>query len=100
MTSLEYRQDVWHQKASVTSLPCRVVCVMIICLAALIQVRLVTYGWTDRRTDGHRVVAHTVLALRRAGKYMQVIKQLRKNNFVFTRSMSFMIKITTSTFMR
>jgi len=51
---VEFRGDLWHQKTRVTGLSCGVVCV-ILCLAALVELRLVT----DRQTDRHRPMAST-----------------------------------------
>jgi len=52
MTPVEFRGDLWHQKTRVPGLSCGVVCV-ILCLAVLVELRLVTDGRTDRRTEGH-----------------------------------------------
>ena len=54
---LEFRLVFWHQKTKVAGLPYGVVCV-ILCLAMLVQCRLVT----DRQTDEHITIAHTPLA--------------------------------------
>ena len=48
VTPVEFRGDLWHQKARVPGLSCGVVCV-IVCLAVLVELRLVTD--TDRQTD-------------------------------------------------
>jgi len=53
---VEFRGDLWHQKTRVPGLSCAVVCV-ILCLAVLIEHRLVSDGRTERRTDG-RTQAH------------------------------------------
>jgi len=54
---VEVRGDLWHQKTRVPGLSCGVVCV-ILCLAVLVELRLVT----DRRTERnrHRAMASTV----------------------------------------
>ena len=41
VTEMEFRRDLWHQKLRVPALSCGVVCV-ILCLAVLVQCRLVT----------------------------------------------------------
>jgi len=46
VTPVEFRGDLWRQKTSVPGLSCGVVCV-ILCLAVLVELRLVT----DRRTN-------------------------------------------------
>ena len=46
MTPVEFRGDLWRQKTRVPGLLCGVVCV-ILCLAVLVELRLVT----DERTD-------------------------------------------------
>jgi len=38
---VEFRRDLWHQKTRVPGLSCGVVCV-ILCLAVLVELRLVT----------------------------------------------------------
>jgi len=48
----EIRGDLWHPKTTVPGLLCGVVCV-ILRLAVLVELRLVTDGRTDRRTQGH-----------------------------------------------
>ena len=52
MTPVEFRGDLWQQKARVPGLSCGVVCV-ILRLAVLVEQRLVTDGQTDRQTQGH-----------------------------------------------
>ena len=49
VTPVEFRGDLWHQKTRVPGLSC-VVCV-ILCLAVLVEHRLVTDRQTDGRTD-------------------------------------------------
>ena len=61
MTPVEFRGDLWRQKTRVPGLSCGVVCV-ILCLAVLVELRLVTDGWTDR----HRPMASTADAYHRA----------------------------------
>jgi len=63
VTPVEFRGDLWHQKTRVPGLSCGVVCV-ILCLAVLVELRLVT----DRQTDGHRAMASTADAYHRAVK--------------------------------
>jgi len=58
MTPLEFRLDFWRQKIRIPWLSYGVVCV-ILCLAVLIQCRLVTGGRTDGRTDEHTTTAYT-----------------------------------------
>jgi len=41
VTPVEFRGDLWHQKARFPGLACGVVCV-ILCLAVLVELRLVT----------------------------------------------------------
>ena len=48
--SLEFRQDFWHRKARVSGLSYAVLNV-ILGLAILVQLRLVTDGQADKRTD-------------------------------------------------
>jgi len=55
---VEFRGDLWHQKTRVPELSCGVVYV-ILRFAVLVELRLVTDGQTDRRTDGHRAMAST-----------------------------------------
>ena len=55
-TPVEFRGDLWHQKTRVPGLSCGVICV-ILCLAVLVEPRLVTDGRTD--TDRHRPMAST-----------------------------------------
>ena len=50
MTPVEFRGDLWQQKTRVLGVSCDVVCV-ILRLAVLVELRLVTDGQTDRRTD-------------------------------------------------
>ena len=52
VTAVEFRGDVWHQKTRVPGVSCGVVCV-ILRLPVLVELRLVTDGRTDRRTQGH-----------------------------------------------
>ena len=54
MTPVEFRGDLWYQKTRLSGLSCDVVCV-ILCLAVLVEFRLVT----DGQTDGHRAMAST-----------------------------------------
>jgi len=54
VTPVEFRGDLWRKKTRVPGLSCGVVCV-ILCLAVLVELRLVT----DRETDGHRAMAST-----------------------------------------
>jgi len=49
MTPVEFRGDLWRQKTRLPGLSCDV-CV-ILCLAVLVELRLVTDGRTDRQTD-------------------------------------------------
>ena len=49
---VEFRGDLWHQKTRIPGLSSGVVCV-ILRLAVLVELRLVTDGQTDRRTQGH-----------------------------------------------
>jgi len=58
MTPVEFRGDLWLQKTRVPGLSCGVVRV-ILRLTVLVELRLVADGQTDRRTDGHRVMAST-----------------------------------------
>ena len=64
MTPVEFRGDLWRQKPRVPVLSCGVVFV-ILCLAVLVELRLVTDGRTNRQTDrqtdtdGHRAMAST-----------------------------------------
>jgi len=51
VTLVEFRGDLRRPKTSVPGLSCGVVCV-ILCLAVLVELRLVTDGRTDRQTDG------------------------------------------------
>ena len=60
VTLLEFYQDVQHQKATIPMLSCGIVCVML-SLAILIQHWFVRH--MDGRTDGHRAIAYTKLAL-------------------------------------
>jgi len=57
MTPFEFRKDFWDQKTGVPGLSCGVVC-MFLCLAILVEHRLVT----DTHTDRHTTIANTVLA--------------------------------------
>ena len=50
VTPVEFRGDLWLQKTRVPGLSCGVVCV-ILRLAILVELRLVTDGRTDGRTD-------------------------------------------------
>jgi len=50
VTPVEFRGDLWRQKTRVPGLSCGVVCVML-CLAVLVEHRLVTDRQTDGRTD-------------------------------------------------
>ena len=52
VTPVEFRGDLWHQKTRLPGLSCGVVCV-ILCLAVLVDLRLVT------DTDRHRPMAST-----------------------------------------
>ena len=55
---LSFRGDLWHQKTRVPRLSCSVVCV-IMCLAVLVELRLVTETQTRTQTYGHRAMAST-----------------------------------------
>jgi len=58
----EFHPDLWHQKTRVIpGLSCDIACV-ILCLSILIQYWHVTNRWTDRQTNGHMMIANTVLA--------------------------------------
>ena len=46
VTPVEFHGDLWHQKTILIGLSCDVVCV-ILCLAVLVELRLVTDGRTD-----------------------------------------------------
>ena len=50
VTPFEFRQDLWLQKTRVPGLSCGIVC-MFLCLAILVEQRLVTDTDTDRQTD-------------------------------------------------
>jgi len=50
VTPVEFRGDLWRKKTRVPGLSCGVVCV-ILCLAVLVELRLVTDRQTERRTD-------------------------------------------------
>ena len=52
VTPVEFRGDLWLQKTRVSVLSCGVVCV-ILRLAVLVELRLVTDGQTEGRTQGH-----------------------------------------------
>ena len=54
MTPVEFHGDLWRQKTRLPVLSCGVVYV-ILCLALLVELRLVT----DGRTDGRRAMAST-----------------------------------------
>ena len=54
VTLVEFRGDLWRQKTRLPGLSCGVVYV-ILCLAVLVELRLVTDGLTDR----HRAMAST-----------------------------------------
>ena len=58
MTRVEFRGDLWHQKTRFFEVSCGVVRV-ILCLAVLVELRLVTDRWTDTDTDRHRPMAST-----------------------------------------
>jgi len=51
---VEFRGDLWRQKTRLPGLSCDVVRV-ILCLAVLVELRLMT----DGQTDGHRAMAST-----------------------------------------
>ena len=51
MTLVEFHEDLWQQKTRVHVLSCGVVYV-ILCLAVLVELRLVTDRQTDGRSDG------------------------------------------------
>jgi len=62
ITQLEFRRNFWLQKNKDAGLSYGVVC-MILCLAVLVQCRLVTDGQMDRQTDRHTTMtAYTALA--------------------------------------
>ena len=54
VTPFEFRKDFWHQKTRVPGLSCGVVCVFL-CLAILVEHRLVTDRQTDRQTHDHDI---------------------------------------------
>ena len=56
VTPFEFRKNFWHQKTRVPGLSCGVVCVFL-CLAILVELRLVTdrQTHTDRRTHDHGI---------------------------------------------
>jgi len=51
MTPVEFRGDLWHQKTRVFGVSCGVVFV-ILCLAVLVELRLVTDGQTQTQAHG------------------------------------------------
>ena len=51
---VEFRGDLWNQKTRFHWLSCGVLCV-ILCLAILVEHRLVTDRRTDRQTPGHSI---------------------------------------------
>ena len=51
MTPVEFCGDLWRQKTRLPGLSCDVVSV-ILCLAVLVELRLVTDGRADGQTDG------------------------------------------------
>ena len=61
VTPVEFRKDFWHQKTRVPGLSYGVVCVFL-CLAILVELRLVTDTRTDTRTDRHTTMAYTARA--------------------------------------
>ena len=71
VTAVEFRGDLWHQKTRVPGLSCGVVCV-ILCLAVLVELRLVT----DTDTDGHRPMASTADAQQHAVKISQKVAEI------------------------
>jgi len=62
VTPIEFRGDLWHEKTRVFGVSCGVVYV-ILCLAVLVELRLVTdtdgQTQTDRQTDRQRPMAST-----------------------------------------
>ena len=54
VTPVEFRGDLWHQKTRVPGLSCGVVCV-ILCLAVLVELRLLTdrHGHGRTRTQAY-----------------------------------------------
>jgi len=62
VTPFEFPKDFWHQKTRVPRLSCGVVCVFL-CLAILVEHRLVTdrhrHRQTDTDTDRHMATAYT-----------------------------------------
>ena len=63
VTPFEFRKYFRQHKARVPGLSCGVIC-MVLCIAVLIQYRLVT----DTQTDRHMTTANTTLTQRRAVK--------------------------------
>ena len=59
-TPFDFRKDFWRQKTRVPGLSYGVVCVFL-CLAILVEHRLVTDTQTDRRTE-HTTMTYTALA--------------------------------------
>ena len=57
VTPVDFKKDFWHQKTRVPGRLCGVICVFL-CLAILVEHRLVT----DTQTDGHTTMAYTALA--------------------------------------
>jgi len=56
VTPVEIRGDLWHHKTRSLSYRCFVY--VILCLAVLVEHRLVTDRQTDTDTDGHTAVAY------------------------------------------
>jgi len=78
VTLFEFRKDFRRQKTRVPGLSCGAIR-MFLCLAILVEHRLVTDGQTHRRTDGqtdgHTTMVYTAQSIARAvktGKYLAV----------------------------
>jgi len=61
VTPVEFRRDLWLQKTRVPGVSCGVIYV-ILCLAVLVELRLVTDRQTGGQTDRHRAMASTANA--------------------------------------
>ena len=78
VTPVEFSGDLWLQKTRFPGLSCGVVCMILhVCLAVLVELRLVT----DRRTDGHRAMHSTADAQHSVSKKQSFFDTL----FIFTR---------------
>ena len=71
VTPVQFRTDFWHQKTRVPGLSCGVVCVFL-CLAILVEHRLVTDTDRQTQTHGHGIYRESIARAVKLGWFVVV----------------------------